>query len=757
MYCDVVVSNNSLFVENTYTYKIPNGIDVRDIVGKRVTIPFGNDTKLGLIISICENSKTEFLAFKEIICLVDDYPIVTKDIISVLQENAKRTGNTISRYLNSIYPITFNLQRKTVYQVLDIDRIDLVLRSILPSNEFEIVGELVQYERDINKYLKHGYIVSKDLYTRKADYKYSEYVMCTGLKPLRINANQEEIIEIINNSKNGKVKIKTLVNEFGFSKNTINTMIKKSILEKKSFREKPEINSSAESLKIDHVNDKRKILVHSNIPSNRINYIKQIIKEKMNSKENVLILLPDVASIPFITSEIENNFSEKIGVYHSKISDRKKFDLLTEMNNDEINVLIGVGGAALAPLKNIGAIIMYDSSDQRYLKSQYNFYDISTITEMRAEICTADLIHISASPSISEYYKKQNDKVWEYVRLENKFKFQKSMVDMKGELKKGNHQILSLELQEKLRRRVSNFETSFLLVNVTNDNSSIKCRGCGKTTLCPHCGTNLKLSDKTGKLLCTSCRFEMQFENKCIYCGSDKIRKMKLGIENVFEFVKKQFKDSSILMLTMEDLTSISKINKIISNINSNKYDIIIGTKNITSILPKNKISLVALVMIDITLNINTYKASELTFNEISAAIDIISNESSNELLIQTYEPDNKILNYAIDLEYDKYYKDEIIYREISKNPPYREIVYLNIRVSENNSNSILNNLNLYMKNNFDDNTYFGPNIIKKNASNMINIIYTIKVLDISEVIRFREILITAFNNESLFITIEHE
>ncbi len=757
MYCDVVICNNSLFIENTYTYKVPNDITADDIIGKRVTVPFGNDTKLGLIVSVHEKTLTEFIEFKELLTLIDDYPIVTNDVIAVLLSLSERTGNTISRYLNSIYPITFNIQKKTVYKVNNIDEIDLVLRTILPEDEFEISGELIQYEKDINKYTERGAIVSKVTYFRKLDYKYSDYVRYTGVKQLRTNKNQEQIIEFFKNSDNELFKIKTLVNQYGFSKNTINTLIRKNILEKKYLRGNP-IKSSNDRAKISDIQlVRKKKFIHSNIASVKIEYLKKLIDENLSSNKNTLVMLPDIASATVMLNEIENSFKEKIEIYHSKVSDRKKFDLLTKINNDEVQILIGVGGAALAPLKNIGAIVLFDSNDERYLKSQFNFYDLVSLTESRSKMTNCDLIHISTSHTVTEYYKMKNDLSWECINLGYNSVFKKSVVDMKEELKKGNHKILSLDLIDKLKKQLSNFETSFLLVNARSDNSSLKCRGCGKTTTCPHCGTNLRLSNKTGRLSCSSCSFEIQFQNKCIYCGSDKIRKMKLGIENVYEFVKDEFKESSVLILTTDDLTSTSKMDKIIANINLNKYDIIIGTRSIASLLPKNKISLIAIIMIDITLNINSYKASELAFNEIMTATNIISHNSSNELLIQTYEPNNKIINYAINVKYDKFYNDEIIYREISKNPPYREVGYLCIRTSESNYTSITNNLNLYITKHFETNTYFGPIIDRKSGSSMIKVSYTIKVKEIDELIKFRKILVEAFKNESLFITIEHE
>ncbi len=757
MYCDIVISNNSLFIENKYTYKVPDDIVTKNLQGKRAVVPFGNGTALGLIISIYDELHHEFLEVKEVISLIDDYPIITNDSIITLEILCRNTGNTMSRYLNSIYPITFNIQKKKLYKVEKIDNIDLILRTLLPSGEFEITSMLEEYKNDIIRHTESGNISFRDVYLRKVDVQTKEAVKLIGESKLNLTSKQKDIVDFMHNHGNEYVTIKALVNDYGFSKNIINTLIKNSVLEKKYITECNH-KFDANIVQRDTQNSERKLeLVQSLNEDSRIEYIRKVLDEGKSKNMNTLILFPDTTLAYSMGSKLKEYYQDDLEVFHSKMSERKKFNTLTRINNNEVRVLIGVGGAALVPITNIGQIILYESSDTRFLKSQYNFYDINFVAEMRSKINNTDLIHISSFHSISEYYKKQNDVSWVYKKLESKPDFISSIIDMKNELLSGNRQILSLSLQEKIRKRISDFEISFLLVNSRNNNSSLKCRGCGKSISCPHCGTNLKLSDKTKKLSCTSCDFEIDFVGKCIYCGSDKVRKMKLGIEDVNNFVRDNFGNVSVLMLTMEDLTSISRVNQIISDINQKKYDIIIGTRDVATIIPKNKISLVALVMIDITLNINTYRASELAFNEILTAISIISQNPTNELLIQTYDPNNKIIKYALNNMYEEYYNDELVYRKISNNPPYSEITYLKIRLQKTSYRRLIQSINLYVGKYFKEGSYFGPNIENTSSSGMTELKYTIKVNDIEEVIKFMYVLKEAFSSDSMYITIEHE
>ncbi len=756
MYCNVVINNNSMFIENTYTYKIPPDVSTDELLGKRVVVAFGNNIEIGLVISITETVEGDFQEFKFINSVIDDYPMVTNDVITLLINLSIKTGDTISRYLNSMFPINLNLEEQKKYKVNNIDNIDLVLRTLLPNGEFEIDGVLAEYEKDIAKHVNVGDITCVINFRKKYDYKYTDCIFVVDEKPCNINEKQQEILNYLKKNQNKYIPVKTLVNKCGFSRSSINTLIKKSVLEKKFLQILPAINSSIQPTKSAVVKRKNRI-IHLVDTIDKLDAMAEIVKDTLDLNRNVLILFPDIISLESAADYIEELFYEGVGSYHSKISGRNKFELISKLNNNEIRILLGVGGASLAPLKNIGAIILYDSSDNRYLKSQYNFYDIKSVASMRAKENLASLFHITSSPSIVEYFEKTNNENWEYQKYKNNLLFQKTIVNMKGELYKGNNQIFSLDLIKKLNENILDYQTSFLLVNVLGDNSALKCRGCGRTTTCPHCGTNLTLSDAKHKLMCSSCRFEIKYDEKCIYCGSSKIRKMKLGIKDVFDYTKLQFKKASILMLTMEEMTSVSKIRKLKREIKLNKYDIIIGTKDIASLLQNIDIKLAVLVMTDITLNVNSYKASELAFNEVLAASSVLNNEASKELLIQTYDPDNKVIKYAVNGDYEGYYTGELMYRKISNNPPYCKLAYLTIRISEKKYKQLRNNIELYVNNYFKDDSYFGPNIDFRSSSSMLLIKYTMKVDSIEKVVDFKNTLSSAFGSGSMFITVEYE
>ena len=151
---------------------------------------------------------------------------------------------------------------------------------------------------------------------------------------------------------------------------------------------------------------------------------------------------------------------------------------------------------------------------------------------------------------------------------------------------------------------------------------------------------------------------------------------------------------------------------KLINAIENHEYDIIIGTQMISKGLNFPKVTLVGVINADESLNIPDFRSGENTFNLLHQVSGRAGRSTSNgEVVIQTFNPLNKTLNYVLNNDYLGNYEYEMNIRKILKYPPYYYLVSLKVISSDYNKASMEANkvVNYLKKNLSDDTIILGP------------------------------------------------
>ena len=92
------------------------------------------------------------------------------------------------------------------------------------------------------------------------------------------------------------------------------------------------------------------------------------------------------------------------------------------------------------------------------------------------------------------------------------------------------------------------------------------------------------------------------------------------------------------------------------------------------------KVTLVGVINADTTLNIPNFKASDNTFALLHQVAGRSGRSTSpGEVIIQTFNPDNYVINCVKENNYDKFYLNEMNFRKKLKYPPYYYLVSLKV------------------------------------------------------------------------------
>lgn len=192
---------------------------------------------------------------------------------------------------------------------------------------------------------------------------------------------------------------------------------------------------------------------------------------------------------------------------------------------------------------------------------------------------------------------------------------------------------------------------------------------------CPHCDVSLT-SHKDGFLTCHYCGFRTKMVKTCPECGSRYIGGMRAGTEQVEESVKKLFPGAGILRMDGDTVRRKGDYDNILSAFKDRKADILIGTQMIVKGHDFPNVTLVGIIAADLSLNASDFRAAERTFDLITQAAGRAGRgEKEGEVVIQTYSPEHYSIDAAAHQDYNSFYAQEIMYRELCGYPPVSHLL----------------------------------------------------------------------------------
>lgn len=125
--------------------------------------------------------------------------------------------------------------------------------------------------------------------------------------------------------------------------------------------------------------------------------------------------------------------------------------------------------------------------------------------------------------------------------------------------------------------------------------------------------------------------------------------------------------------MTAKDKSTYDKMYK---NMKENKVDILIGTQMIAKGLDFENVTLVGIISADLSLNIDDYTAYETSFELLTQVSGRAGRkDKKGEVVIQTYRPDNFVINAASKNDYEAFYNYEIEARKAFEYPPFVNLI----------------------------------------------------------------------------------
>lgn len=431
----------------------------------------------------------------------------------------------------------------------------------------------------------------------------------------------------------------------------------------------------------------------------------QAIKEFLNTSKQVLILVPEINLTPQTVKRFEKRFFDKsVVALHSKLSEKARLTNWFKIKQGKADIVISTRSGVLADFKDLGVIIVDEEHDSSFKQQtstiRYNARDVAIF---RANQLDVPVVLGSATPSIQSYY---NAKVGKYSLLKlqqmalNSHKNEIQLLDLKSSIVDNG---ISDKLFKLLEQNIINHQQSLIFINKLGFAKALVCKGCGEAEECKKCDKPYTLHTHPHQYLeCHFCGSRKPIVTVCSNCGEQELFPYGSGTEKVQSRIEAKFPYNKIVRFDRSSIKNMSDLYSVNQLINDNKVDIIVGTQMVAKGHHFENITLVGLINIDAGLYSSDFHAIERTAQMIVQVSGRAGRaDKPGVILLQTYQPENKLLQLLVSSDYLEFLDYLLEQREYAGYPPYSYQAQIIVESKKENEivgllNSIYSSLEKY-------------------------------------------------------------
>jgi primosomal protein N' (replication factor Y) len=201
---------------------------------------------------------------------------------------------------------------------------------------------------------------------------------------------------------------------------------------------------------------------------------------------------------------------------------------------------------------------------------------------------------------------------------------------------------------------------------------------CGAEARCPNCDVTLTYHTANRRLVCHYCGYSTQKPEACPDCGSAYMHYAGLGTQRAEERLKELFPTARILRMDTDTTMTRFAHEKLLGAFGAGEYDIMLGTQMVAKGLDFPKVTLVGVLSADQALFSDSFRSYEHAFSLITQVVGRCGRaQLPGRAFIQTWTPENPVIELAATQQYEAFYHDEIVQRRLHLYPPYCRVFLL--------------------------------------------------------------------------------
>lgn len=712
----------------TFTYSMPVGLILE--LGHSVIVPFGNQTKQGIIFGFSDTSDLD--SVRKVLELTDSNPLIDPIRLELARWISQQYFCTLFQACSLMFPPGAR-KRKSVWlsvaSGVEISELKFgefqtsILKYLSSRNSAQLEKVIAHFgeraRRSVSRLIEKQVVVPTVKESSvKVRVKYEKLGKITKSGKLALMEGKllkapKQLVALtyLSNDEDTIRRMAILRSKFGSS--SINSLISKGYLHQEQLEvERDPLNgklyapaqpvnlSDSQTYALEQIYEliekpsikTRAVLLHGVTGSGKTEVYLEAVSLCISQGKSSLVLVPEIALTPQTIERFSSRFPGKIAVLHSGLTVGERFDQWRKIKANEYQVVIGSRSSIFAPLSNLGLIIIDEEHEWTYKQNDgVPRYHARDVAMQLAGLTSAAVILGSASPDIESYLRAKRGR-YRLVELNQRYRptvngtsgrdgrllAEVNIVDMRAELKSGNNDIFSRQLIAELESTINNGNQAIFFINKRGFSSFVQCNSCGYVAKCRNCDVSLTFHAESQLLICHYCAQKRRNIENCLECRSDSIGRYGVGTQLVTEKLNKLYPDVVIDRWDSDAITRHSHYGELLDRFRSGQSQIVVGTQLISKGHHLPNVTLVGVVSADVGLGLPDFRASERVFQTLCQVAGRAGRGvEEGKVIIQTYQPDHYAIKTAATQNYQSFFDIESKNRRNHVQPPYSKIIRL--------------------------------------------------------------------------------
>ena len=402
-----------------------------------------------------------------------------------------------------------------------------------------------------------------------------------------------------------------------------------------------------------------------------------------------LILVPEIALSPQALDAFRRAGFERAAVYHSGLLPRERTDVWRGVADGTLDLVVGTRSAIFLPFPDLRLTVVDEEQDGAYKQDESPRYQARDVALVRAQRAGRAVLLATATPSLESYAQAARGAYRLLTlphRVDGRPMATVRLADLRGASKpaaidRSGSRFLTQALSDAIARTLERGEQGILFLNRRGHSTYLQCRGCGHVAKCDRCDVPYTVHSDEAMLRCHYCGIRKKVPQACGECHATDLWFGGLGIQKVEREMERLFPKARLARLDLDSVRRRGSAASILQAFRRRETDLLLGTQMVTKGFDFPGVTLVGVIVADLSLYLPDFRAAERTFQILTQVAGRAGRgEMPGEVIMQSYDPDHPALLAAAAQDYAAFFAKEAEERKELHYPPYGRLVEIELR-----------------------------------------------------------------------------
>ncbi|MGL5949702.1 MAG: primosomal protein N' [Aeromonas sp.] len=388
--------------------------------------------------------------------------------------------------------------------------------------------------------------------------------------------------------------------------------------------------------------------------------------------QQALILVPEIGLTPQTVQRFRRRFNVPVVMINSAMNERERLEAWLACRDGSAAILIGTRSAVFTPFARLGLVVLDEEHDNSFKQQEGFRYHARDLAVMRAHRAGIPIVLGSATPSLETVLNVRRGKYHHLTlnrRAGNAQTATQAILDIKGvRLQAG----VSPQLEQLMSEQLRAGNQVLLFLNRRGYAPALLCHGCGWSAACPRCDAWFTWHQGARRLHCHHCDSTESVPHTCPACGGHELVGTGVGTEQLEQYLRQRFADYSLVRIDRDSTRRKGALADHLQAIKAGEHQILIGTQMLAKGHHFPDVTLVGLLDVDGALFSSDFRAAEhlaQLYTQVAGRAGRAS--KAGMVVLQTHHPEHALLQDLTQNGYRDFAQTALTEREQLGLPPF--------------------------------------------------------------------------------------